>query len=75
MSFYCTPYFRARIIQRASSLVATKYRYKSLAICMVGQAKTAQQADIDCIAELVDFLRFNIKYGMVRDILFIHKKY
>ncbi|XP_047135019.1 delta-1-pyrroline-5-carboxylate dehydrogenase, mitochondrial isoform X1 [Hydra vulgaris] len=54
---------RSRIIRRASSLIATKYRYKSLAICMVGQAKTAQQADIDCIAELIDFLRFNIRYG------------
>lgn len=54
---------RSRILSRAASLIATKYRYESLATCMVGQGKTAIQADIDCVAELVDFLRFNVDYG------------
>lgn len=54
---------RSRIFLRAASLLATKYRYDQLAACMIGQGKTAIQADIDCIAELVDFLKFNVHYG------------
>lgn len=54
---------RSRIILRAASLVATKYRYETMATCMVGQSKTPIQADIDTIAELVDFLKFNVRYG------------
>ena len=38
---------------------------------MIGQGKTALQADIDSIAELVDFLKFNVQYGKV--ILIIHQ--
>ena len=30
---------------------------------MVGQGKTAFQADIDSVCELIDFLRFNVSYG------------
>lgn len=56
---------RSRIILRAASLVATKYRYETLALCMLGQSKTAQQADIDAVAELIDFLKFNVVYGQV----------
>jgi len=54
---------RARVMMRVASLMATKYRYEVLARCMVGQGKTAIQADIDAVAELVDFLRFNVEYG------------
>lgn len=54
---------RARVMMKAASLLATKYRYEVLARCMVGQGKTAIQADIDAIAELADFLRFNVDYG------------
>lgn len=32
---------------------------------MLGQSKTAQQADIDAVAELIDFLKFNVVYGQV----------
>jgi len=32
---------------------------------MIGQGKTAIQADIDSVAELVDFLKFNVQYGKV----------
>ena len=35
---------------------------------MIGQSKTPIQADIDCIAELVDFLKFNVQYGKVCNI-------
>ncbi|XP_066910280.1 delta-1-pyrroline-5-carboxylate dehydrogenase, mitochondrial-like [Clytia hemisphaerica] len=58
---------RSRIILRAAGLVATKYRYDTLARVMLGQGKTSIQADIDSIAELVDFLKFNVQYG--KDIL------
>jgi len=59
---------RSRIIMRAASLVATKYRYEGLATVMLGQSKTAMQADIDAIAELVDFLKFNVTFGnMIMD--------
>lgn len=34
---------------------------------MLGQSKTAQQAEIDCPCELVDFWRFNVKFA--RDLL------
>ena len=54
---------RSRVIMRAASLIATKYRYEVLARCMVGQGKTAIQADIDSVGELIDFLRFNVDYG------------
>lgn len=54
---------RSRVMMRAASLVASKYRYEVIARCIVGQGKTAIQADIDSIAELVDFLRFNVEYG------------
>lgn len=40
-----------------------KYRYKMNAACMLGQGKTVWQAEIDCIAEVVDFWRFNAKYA------------
>jgi len=54
---------RSRVIMKAASLLATKYRYEALARCMIGQAKTCIQADIDAISELVDFLKFNVEYG------------
>jgi len=54
---------RARVVLKAASLMATKYRYEVLARCMVGQGKTAFQADIDSVGELIDFLRFNVSYG------------
>lgn len=69
MIFFVIVVSRSRILSRAASLIATKYRYESLATCMVGQGKTAIQADIDCVAELVDFLRFNVDYGKVKELI------
>ena len=34
-----------------------------MAATMAGQGKNAWQAEIDAAAELVDFLRFNVKYA------------
>ncbi|XP_028393734.1 delta-1-pyrroline-5-carboxylate dehydrogenase, mitochondrial-like [Dendronephthya gigantea] len=54
---------RSAIFQKAADLLTTKYRLPLLAATMAGQAKVAIQADIDCIAELADFLRFNSYYA------------
>lgn len=54
---------RASIFLRAADLLSTKYRYKLLAATMLGQGKTAWQAEIDAAAELADFWRFNVMYA------------
>ncbi|EJD01657.1 delta-1-pyrroline-5-carboxylate dehydrogenase [Fomitiporia mediterranea MF3/22] len=53
---------RAAIFLKAADLVSEKYRYKLMAATMLGQGKTAWQAEIDAAAELVDFFRFGVKY-------------
>ncbi len=53
---------RANIFLKAADLLATKYRYQMNAATMLGQSKNAYQAEIDCVCELVDFLRFNIHF-------------
>ncbi|CAH2353943.1 delta-1-pyrroline-5-carboxylate dehydrogenase, mitochondrial [[Candida] railenensis] len=54
---------RAAIFLKAADLIATKYRYDMLAATMLGQGKNVYQAEIDCITELIDFFRFNVKYA------------
>ncbi|TID31014.1 hypothetical protein CANINC_000375 [Pichia inconspicua] len=54
---------RAAIFLRAAELISTKYRHKMLAATMLGQGKNIFQAEIDCVAELIDFFRFNVKYA------------
>ena len=54
---------RAAIFLKAADLVAGKYRAEMLAATMLGQGKTAWQAEIDAVAELCDFLRFNVAYA------------
>lgn len=54
---------RAAIFQKVADLITGKYRISSLAASMVGQAKTAFEADIDCIQEIADFYRFGIHYA------------
>ncbi|CCE92562.1 1-pyrroline-5-carboxylate dehydrogenase TDEL_0E03190 [Torulaspora delbrueckii] len=56
-------YDRAAVFLRAADLVSTKYRYDMLAATMLGQGKNVYQAEIDCITELADFFRFNVKYA------------
>ena len=53
---------RASIFLRAAELLATKYRYILNAASMLGQSKTAHQAEIDAACELIDFYRFNPHY-------------
>ncbi|MEJ8637634.1 MULTISPECIES: L-glutamate gamma-semialdehyde dehydrogenase [Streptomyces] len=58
---------RAAIILRAAELLAGPWRETLAASTMLGQSKTAQQAEIDTPCELVDFWRFNVSYA--RDLL------
>lgn len=54
---------RARIFLRAADLLAGPFRQTLNAATMLGQSKTAFQAEIDAACELVDFLRFNAHYA------------
>ena len=54
---------RAAIFQRAADLLATKYRPILNAATMLGQSKTAYQAEIDSACEAIDFLRFNTYFA------------
>lgn len=54
---------RAAVFLKAADLISTKYRYDMLAATMLGQGKNVYQAEIDCVAELADFFRFNVKYA------------
>ncbi len=46
---------RARVMMRAASLLAGPWRATLNAATMLGQSKTAHQAEIDAACELVDF--------------------
>jgi len=50
---------RAAIFLRAGELLATKYRFILNGATMLGQSKTAHQAEIDSACELIDFYRIN----------------
>jgi 1-pyrroline-5-carboxylate dehydrogenase len=54
---------RAAIFLRAADLLATEWRDTLNAATMLGQSKTAQQAEIDSACELIDFLRFNVHFA------------
>lgn len=54
---------RAAIFLRAAELLATKYRPVLNAATMLGQSKTAYQAEIDSACEAIDFLRFNVHFA------------
>ncbi|MFD3540877.1 L-glutamate gamma-semialdehyde dehydrogenase [Streptomyces sp. NPDC058662] len=54
---------RAAIILRAAELLSGPWREKLAASTMLGQSKTAQQAEIDTPCELVDFWRFNVHFA------------
>jgi 1-pyrroline-5-carboxylate dehydrogenase len=53
---------RASIFLKAADLLAGPYRYKINAATMLGQSKSAYQAEIDSACELIDFLRFNVSF-------------
>ena len=50
---------RAAVFLRAAELLATTWRTTLNAATMLGQSKTAFQAEIDSACELIDFWRFN----------------
>jgi 1-pyrroline-5-carboxylate dehydrogenase len=50
---------RAAVFLRAAELLSTTWRAKVNAATMLGQSKTAHQAEIDSACELIDFFRFN----------------
>ena len=54
---------RARIFLKAADLLAGPWRQTVNAATMLGQSKTAYQAEIDAACELIDFLRFNVSYA------------
>jgi 1-pyrroline-5-carboxylate dehydrogenase len=54
---------RAAVFLRAADLLAGPWREKIAAATMLGQSKTAYQAEIDSPCELVDFWRFNVAFA------------
>lgn len=53
---------RAAVFNKAADLVTGPYRELMNGSTMLGQSKTAQQADIEAAGELADFFRFNSWY-------------
>lgn len=53
---------RAAIFQRAAVLLSGPYRDLINAATMLGQSKSAFQAEIDSACELIDFFNFNVDY-------------
>ncbi|HYX85907.1 MAG TPA: L-glutamate gamma-semialdehyde dehydrogenase [Gaiellales bacterium] len=53
---------RAAVFLRAAELLAGPWRDTLNAATMLGQSKTAYQAEIDAACELTDFWRYNVSY-------------
>jgi 1-pyrroline-5-carboxylate dehydrogenase len=54
---------RAAVFLRAAELLSGPWRGLLNAATMLGQSKSAIQAEIDSACELIDFLRFNVHFG------------
>jgi 1-pyrroline-5-carboxylate dehydrogenase len=54
---------RVAVFLRAADLLAGPWRQTLNAATMLGQSKTAHQAEIDAACELIDFWRFNPHYA------------
>lgn len=54
---------RAAVFLRAADLLAGPWREKLAAATMLGQSKSAYQAEIDAACELIDFWRFNVAFA------------
>jgi 1-pyrroline-5-carboxylate dehydrogenase len=54
---------RAAIFLKAADLLAGPWRQTINAATVLGQSKSAYQAEIDSACELIDFLRFNVHYA------------
>jgi 1-pyrroline-5-carboxylate dehydrogenase len=53
---------RAGVLLRAAELLAGPWRDTLNAATMLGQSKTAHQAEIDAACEAIDFFRFNVEF-------------
>jgi 1-pyrroline-5-carboxylate dehydrogenase len=53
---------RAAVFLRAADLLAGPWRDTINAVSMLGQSKSAHQAEIDAACEFIDFIRFNVHY-------------
>jgi 1-pyrroline-5-carboxylate dehydrogenase len=53
---------RAGVVLRAAELLAGPWRDTLNAATMLGQSKTAHQAEIDAACEAIDFFRFNVEF-------------
>ena len=54
---------RAAVFLKAADLLSTRWRPVVNAATMLGQSKTAHQAEIDAACELIDFWRFNVRFA------------
>jgi len=54
---------RCAVLLKAADLLAGPWRQRINAATMLGQSKTAYQAEIDSACELIDFWRFNVHYA------------
>ncbi len=54
---------RASILLKAAELLSQKYRFAINAATMLGQGKSAHQAEIDAAAETIDYLRWNAYFA------------
>jgi 1-pyrroline-5-carboxylate dehydrogenase len=54
---------RVAVFLKAAELLSTTWRDTINAATMLGQSKTAFQAEIDSACELIDFWRFNVRYA------------
>jgi 1-pyrroline-5-carboxylate dehydrogenase len=54
---------RAAVLLKAADLLAGPWRQTLNAASMLGQSKTAVQAEIDAACELIDFWRFNVQFA------------
>jgi 1-pyrroline-5-carboxylate dehydrogenase len=53
---------RAAVFLRAAELLSGPWRSTLNAATMLGQSKTAHQAEIDAACEVIDFYRFNVQF-------------
>ena len=53
---------RAAIFLKAADLIAGPYRAEMNAATMLAQSKNVYQSEIDAVCELIDFLRYNVRY-------------
>ncbi len=54
---------RCAVLLKAADLLAGPWRQRINAATMLGQSKTAFQAEIDAACELIDFWRFNVHFA------------